>query len=207
MLSGRDERLGVDVDPVLQVLDAMSQEGDCSVGFAQHFAKGNQALKFAIDRISGTNYFARDADVIFTLTDLGERDCFALEIIQRSFPEIPVFGVRFEHPLFSRDDSLDVTDIRQPGKEKKSDPITERMLATLQAVDYQEGGLTFTDWLAATQIVDKDEKPTPSKSTFLRRLNKLKDRKSIFLSAATGKYQLSTEYASRHARATEEASE
>jgi hypothetical protein len=209
LMGGRDERLGVDVDPILQMLDEISLESGCSIGFAQHFAKGNQALKFSIDRISGSNYFARDADVIFTLTDLSEKDCFALEITQRSFPEIVPFGVRFDHPLFIRDASLDVSDIRQPGKEKKTDPITERMLTALQATDYETGGLSTSDWHKATQIVGRDGEPTPSWSTFKRRLEKLKKMldSPVQKSVATGKWMLSPEYATKRAAFAEQGSE
>jgi hypothetical protein len=207
LLKGRDERLGVDVDPVLDTLEAISETAQCSVGFAQHYAKGNQALKFAIDRISGSNYFARDTDVLFTLTDLKDRDTFVVDIIQRSFPEVPPFGVRFEFPLFVRDPSLDITAIRQPGQEKKPDPLTERMLAALHAAD-AEGGLTFTDWLRAVQVEGKGGKPTPSKSTFQRRLDVFKKRGGlVFLSVATNKYGLTPEYAARRAKFTDTESE
>jgi hypothetical protein len=81
------------------------------------------------------------------------------------------------------------------------------MLAVLQAVDY-EGGLTFTEWLRAVQIEGKDGKPVPSKSTFQRRLEKLKKpRGPVYLSAATNKYALSPEYARRRAAFSDDGSD
>jgi hypothetical protein len=173
LFNARDERLGVDISPVLDTLETISENAQCAIAYAQHYAKGNQALKFAIDRISGTNYFTRDADVILTLTDLTPRDCYGVEIIQRSFAEIPSFGVRFEYPLFVRDDSLDVTDIRQPGKEKKtkSDVQADKIIAVLCATDYDKGGMSHAEIMRATGI---------AKSSLTRLLSKLIREKKVF---------------------------
>jgi hypothetical protein len=193
LLNGRDERIGVDIAPVLASLAAIAGDHKCSVGFSAHFAKGNQAQKFAIDRISGSNYFARDADVILVMTELNEPDCYGIEIIQRSFPDIKPFGIRWKNPLFIRDDSLDATDIRQPGKEKKTDELKQRMLAALHVSDF-EGGLSFTQFLKAVQVDNPKGKPTPSKATFVRKLNELTAQKSVLKSVATAKYMLSPQY-------------
>jgi hypothetical protein len=193
LLNGRDERVGVDIAPVLASIASIAGNHKCSVGFSAHFAKGNQAQKFAIDRISGSNYFARDADVILVMTELNAQDCYGVEIIQRSFPDIKSFGIRWKTPLFIRDDSLDATDIRQPGREKKTDELKQRMLAALHASDY-EGGLSFTEFLKAAQIDNPKGKPTPSKATFARKLNELTGQKCVLKSVATGKYILSPQY-------------
>jgi RecA-family ATPase len=198
LMDGKDERLGVDVAPVLGCLETISENAKCSTGFAQHFAKGNQALKFAIDRVSGSNYFARDADVLFIITELAEEDTFSVDIIQRSFPEIQSFGIRWKHPLFVRDDSIDITNIRQPGKEKKeTDPVKDRMLAALHAANY-EGGLTFTEWLRAVQV-KRSGKITPAKKTFCRKLKELIDKEVVEKSIATEKYLLSVNYSQSRA--------
>jgi len=200
LLDGRDERVGMDIAPVLASLGAIGEKAKCSVGFSQHFTKGNQALKFAIDRISGSNYFTRDADVILVMTDLKEPDCYGIEIIQRSFPEIRPFGIRWQCPIFVRDDSLDATDIREPGKDKKSgqksNPVTDRMRSALHASNY-EGGLAFNELLRAVQVRGTNGKPTPSKATFCRKLNEMVRLKEVEKSVATEKYMLTVRYSQK----------
>jgi Tfp pilus assembly protein PilF len=103
------------------------------------------------------------------------------------------------HPLFVRDDSLDITEIKEPGSDKgKIDEVIERMLTALHVAD-PEGGLTFTGWLNVVQTKSKAGKPTPHKRTFQRKLDILKQQKKVILSIATGKYQLSADYAAERA--------
>ena len=199
LLDGRDERLGIDIAPVLASLGSISEKAKCSVGFSQHFTKGNQSQKFAIDRISGSNYFTRDADVILVMTNLNEPDCYGIEIIQRSFPEIKPFGIRWKCPIFVRDDSIDAADIQQPGKESKADPIIDRMLAVLHAANF-DGGLSFTEFLRAVQVKGPTGGPAPGKTTFYRKLTQLIKRKIIEKSVATEKYLLSVEYAEKRTK-------
>ena len=185
LLAGRDENKAGDVAQVLEPLEAMCEEGKTCVAFAQHYAKGNQGSKYAIDRMAGSNVFSRDADVILTLTELREPDCYVVDIKQRSFPEIPSFGVRWIYPLFVRDDSIDIAEIRQAGKEEKQeDEHTGRMLAALRATD-TEGGLSFTKWREASKV---------AKSTFNRRLKALERRKIVYQSKIDGNYMFCSSY-------------
>jgi hypothetical protein len=199
LLDGCDERIGKEVSPILSALAAICEVSHASVGYAQHFAKGNQALKFAIDRISGSNYFVRDADVILVMTDLAEEGCHGVEVIQRSFPDIKPFGIRWQNPIFVRDDSIDVTDIKQPGDNgKKADPITERMLGALHAANY-EGGLTSYEFWHASQVINSKGAMSPSRATFARKLKVLIERKIVEKSVATEKYTLTVQYAQQRA--------
>jgi hypothetical protein len=200
LMDGCDERIGKEVAPILAALAAIGEESKASIGYAQHFAKGNQKVKFAMDRISGSNYFVRDADVILVMTELAEPDCFRVDIIQRSFPDIKPFGIRWQYPIFVRDASIDIANIKEPGEAKeKGDPVSERMLAALHAANY-EGGLTFTELLRAVQVKGKTGNPAPAKSTFAVKLNDLIKRKLVEKSVANDKYLLTTQYADTRAK-------
>ncbi len=94
--------------------------------------------------------------------------------------------------------SLDGTDILQPGKESKVDPVIERMLAALHAANL-EGGLTFTEFFPAVQVKGPVGGLTPGKTTFWRKLNSLIERKFVEKSAATDKYLLSVSYSQKRA--------
>jgi hypothetical protein len=200
LMDGCDERIGKEVAPILAVLATIGGESKASIGYAQHFAKGNQKLKFAIDRISGSNYFVRDADVILVATELVEPDCFRVDIIQRSFPDLRPFGIRWQYPIFVRDEAIDIANIREPGEDKeKTDPVIERMLAALHASNF-EGGLTFTEYLRAVQVKGKTGNPTPARSTFALKLNILIKRKLVEKSVATDKYLLTAQYEATRAK-------
>jgi RecA-family ATPase len=200
LLDGCDERIGKEVAPILAALAAIGEASKASIGYAQHFAKGNQKVKFAMDRISGSNYFVRDADVILVMTELFESDCFRVDVIQRSFPDIKPFGIRWQYPIFVRDASIDIANIKEPSEAKeKGDPVSERMLAALHAANY-EGGLTFTELLRAVQVKGKTGNPTPAKSTFAVKLNDLMKRKLVEKSVANDQYLLTTQYASTRAK-------
>jgi AAA domain len=200
LMDGCDERIGKEVAPILAALADIGEASEASIGYAQHFTKGNQKVKFAMDRISGSNYFVRDADVILVVTELAEPDCFRVDIIQRSFPDIKPFGIRWQYPIFVPDKSIDIANIKEPGEDKeKTDLVIERMLAALHASNF-EGGLTFTEFLRSVQVKGKTGNPSPAKSTFAVKLNTLIKRNLVEKSVATDKYLLTTQYASARAK-------
>ena len=72
-----------------------------------HFAKGNAAAKETIDRISGSGVFARDPDSLITFTKHEEEDAYTIEMVLRNLPPVKPFVVRWQWPLFRREESLD----------------------------------------------------------------------------------------------------
>lgn len=129
--------------------------------YSQHFSKGNQAGKDAMDRISGAGSFARWPDTIMTMTPLDEDECFSVETTMRHFKPIDPFGVRVEHPLVSVDESLDpssLRDARTGGSEPKVKSCA--VLAKL------EDGMTFSEWCDAVGTSD---------STMRRYIRQVKD--------------------------------
>jgi AAA domain len=205
LLGSRDENKAGDVADLLEPLERIADQGQAALAFCHHFAKGSQSLKYAIDRLAGSNVFARDVDVALTLTELDEEDCFVVEIRQRSFPEIKPFGVRWTYPIFVRDDSIDIARLREPGrKTSAADPVTEKMMAALRAADF-EGGLTFTDWISAVQEKNSSGGMSPARSTFNRKLQTLlRPRGPVKKSALTDKYVLSPEHAQKWRNSREE---
>jgi hypothetical protein len=73
-------------------------------------------MKQSIDRISGSGVFARDPDALLTLTALETPDTFTLEANLRTLPPIVPVGLRWEHPIFRIDQTLNTANFRQTGK-------------------------------------------------------------------------------------------
>jgi hypothetical protein len=89
------------------------------VVFGAHYSKGNQAGKDAIDRIGGSGVFARDPDVILTMTPHEEQDAYVIDLTLRALPQLPPLVVRRRGVSFERDAHADASRIRLPDKEGK----------------------------------------------------------------------------------------
>jgi hypothetical protein len=98
----------------LNAIESLSTDTGAAVAFGAHFSKGNQSAKEAIDRISGSGVFARDPDSIMVLTRHEQDGAFTVETILRNFKPLEPFVIRWDFPLFRRDDSLDPARLKQP---------------------------------------------------------------------------------------------
>lgn len=113
-LGDRDENKAGDVASMLNELEAIAVKTGAAIAFGAHYSKGNQAGKESIDRIGGSGVFARDPDAILTMTPHTEEECFTVDTTLRNFPPQKAFVVRWEWPLFHRDEMFDPEDIKKP---------------------------------------------------------------------------------------------
>lgn len=119
-LGGRDENSNADIASLLNEIERMTAQTGAAAVFGAHFSKGNQAGKDAIDRMSGAGTFARDPDVILTMTPHEEADAFVVDLSLRALPHMPPFVVRWQSVIFERDSSADAKAVRKPGKPAKA---------------------------------------------------------------------------------------
>jgi hypothetical protein len=156
-LGGRDENNAGAMGELCNELEALAVQTEAAVVFAAHFSKGNQALKAAIDRISGSGVIARDADAIITLTAHDTPNAYTVEATLRNFPPLEPFVVEWNSPLMVRRPDLNPAQLKQVGGRKPS-YTTADILPLLKA-----GPLTTTEWLKLAE-----KQAGLSKSTFLR---------------------------------------
>ncbi len=92
----------------------------CNVGLllSAHFSKGNQSLKDAIDRVSGSGVWGRDPDTFIAVTPHRIPGAFTVDLTLRNHPEIKAFVVRWKFPLMQLDSNLDPGQLREPSKAK-----------------------------------------------------------------------------------------
>lgn len=121
LLGRRDENKAGDVASLCNEVDRITDETGAAIAFGGHFSKGNQAEKESIDRISGSGVFARDQDTIMTMTSHEDIDCYTVDTTLRVSPPIKQFVVRWEDPVFVRDDGKDPQQLRgsKGGRPKK----------------------------------------------------------------------------------------
>jgi RecA-family ATPase len=119
-LGGRDENSNADIASLLNEIERMTKQTGAAAVFGAHFSKGNQAGKEAIDRMSGAGTFARDPDVILTLTPHEEDEAYVVDLSLRALPHLPPFVVRWRGVVFEPDASADAKAVRKPGKPAKA---------------------------------------------------------------------------------------
>ena len=113
-LGDRDENKAGDVASLCNELERIAVRTGAAMAFGAHYSKGNQAAKESIDRIGGSGVFARDPDSILTMTAHQEEGCFTVDATLRNFPPLKPFVVRWDWPLFTRNEILDPDQLKQP---------------------------------------------------------------------------------------------
>ena len=63
LLNGADANSAGEMQKILAELEQIADRAEAALVYADHFSKGNQAAKKAIDRISGSGVTARDPDI------------------------------------------------------------------------------------------------------------------------------------------------
>lgn len=121
-LGKRDENKAGDIASLCNEIEQLAVQSGAAVVFGAHYSKGNQAGKDAIDRIGGSGVFARDPDVILTMTPHEEKDAYVVDLTLRALPQVDPFVVRWQGVRFERDARADATKVKQPGKAAKEAP-------------------------------------------------------------------------------------
>lgn len=121
-LGGRDENSAGDISQLCNELERVAVETGAAVMYAAHFSKGNQAGKEAMDRISGSGVWTRDADTIITMTKHKEEQdhAYTVDLILRNLPEQEPFVVAWDWPLMTLREDLNPDDLKQVKGRKKS---------------------------------------------------------------------------------------
>ena len=161
-----------DIAQVTAIFDRITEATSAAVIYSQHYGKGNQAAKESINRGAGSGVWARDADVITTMTKHANGDDYlSVEHTLRSFPRIAPFVVQWNFPLFTRALGLDPTDLKQPSKAGR-----EPIYCLDDLVDCLNGQcLTNAEFEAVFM-----KKTNASEATFKRLLSKAEKRNLIY---------------------------
>jgi len=119
-----EENSNDDIADFLLLIESVAHESDALVILTHHFAKGNSAVKSSIDRMSGAGTWARDPDVLISMTESKESDSdspvFVIEPTLRDFAPVQPFAVRWEAPLWIRDNSASCT-LKGAGRPEKDE--------------------------------------------------------------------------------------
>ena len=121
LLAGKDENSAGDIGKLCNDFDRLAEETNAAVLYVAHYSKGNQAGKSAIDRISGSGVFGRDADTIINLTQHEQPNCLTIEFTLRNHKALDPFVVEWEYPLMVRRRELNPAHLKSAISSKKID--------------------------------------------------------------------------------------
>jgi hypothetical protein len=122
-LGARNENDAGDIASLLNEVEQLAAKSGAAVVFGAHFSKGNQAAKESIDRIGGSGVFARDPDVILTMTPHEDDDAHVIDLTLRALPPVKPFVVRWSEAVFAPDHEANPEQLRSaqaPEKKEKT---------------------------------------------------------------------------------------
>jgi RecA-family ATPase len=120
-LGARNENDAGDIASLLNEVEQLASKSGAAAVFGAHFSKGNQAGKESIDRIGGSGVFARDPDVILTMTPHEEDDAHVIDLTLRALPPVKPFVVRWCESIFIADRNADPGALKAPQSSTKSE--------------------------------------------------------------------------------------
>ncbi len=119
LLGDVDENSASEMAKLFNQLEAITVATNATAAYAGHFSKGNQAMKQAIDRISGSGVHGRDPDAIINFTPHKEPDAYTVDVILRYNPPVEAFVVRWKYPVMELAPDLDAKTLRASGGRKQ----------------------------------------------------------------------------------------
>lgn len=163
LMVGKSESSNWGAGLLVHGIEQLMERSGAAVVYAHHFTKGNQAAKKAMDRMSGSGVFARDADTIVTLTEHQLEGCLVVETTQRNMESPAPFVVERNHPVMVVRDDLDPAELHD-GKRSNEHETTDFVRSLLK-----DHPLTTSQWESAAAASGV------SRATFYRKLALLKE--------------------------------
>lgn len=128
MPRGIDENDNGAIADVYNMLDRFAQEIGCAFILIHHTSKGNQAQKSVTDVGAGAGSQSRAADTHLVLRKHKEKGVIVMDSVVRSFRSSEPVCLKWDFPLWRRDDSIDPTDLEGKIEAKKQKTGTDAAL-------------------------------------------------------------------------------
>ena len=130
------------ITQLLNDVEAIAVETNAAVLFSSHFSKGDQSEKEAVDRVSGSGAWARDPDSVLTMTPHEEPDAFTVEATLRNLAPIKPFVVKWDYPLFVRQEDADPDKLKRPkGKGRPVENTPDELLTAMKGTVWRTAEL------------------------------------------------------------------
>lgn len=169
--SGADENNNKDQGHLLAEAERIVTANGAALVLGHHFAKGDASAKNSIDRAAGAGAMARWGDVIATLSEHQQQEAMTLELHLRDFAPVAPIALRWEQPLWRRDDNLDPAKLKTAGRVDDHPPA--KLLGMLKDGMTNKQWFDASGWAEATyrrkrDILTKNKKVISEKGTYRR---------------------------------------
>lgn len=157
----------------------------------QHFSKGNQSEKRAIDSYSGSGVWGRAPDICMAFREHEEEKSYQVSVDQRHWLSPEPFAARFAYPRFELAAELDPENLkRQKPPGRPSVFSTEDLCNLINSDEY----VSYSDLLRRAEV------GKTNKRTFERRLKDAKLQGFLALNPTDSTYFLTSLYLKKHPR-------
>lgn len=155
---GTDENDNGTVAGLYNLIDRYAETLDCAFVLIHHTSKGNQSQKAVTDVGAGAGSQSRAADAHVILRRHREQGCVVMESVVRSFPSVQPVCLRWNWPLWNRDDHLNPDDLE--GKAELKRPRTgaeaaaqeENVLSKIRSLVDKKDPLPKTEFIRKIQM-------------------------------------------------------
>ena len=128
---GTDENSNAAITAIYNKLDALAAQLDCAIVLVHHSSKGNQSAKAITDVGSGAGSQSRAADTHLILRPHQEEGVVVLEAAVRSWPPVEPLCLKWEFPVWRRNDSFDAMALKTAQPKQTLNQIADRVLSAL----------------------------------------------------------------------------
>jgi hypothetical protein len=154
------------------------------VDLLQHFSKGNQSDKRAIDAFSGSGVWGRAPDACLAFREHNDEKCYTVHVDLRHWPPVDNFVVEFDYPRFRVQQQKDPDNLKQSKPGRKS-PFDVHSLCNLLEDD---------EYVTYSSLLRRSSAANVPKRTFDRRLKDAKLNGLLASNPADSTYFLTSSY-------------
>lgn len=178
---------GVVTDLMNRALSVASRLA-CGVILLQHFSKGSQSDKRALDAFSGSGVWGRAPDGALAFREHADERCYTVSCDLRHWPNLEPFVVEYDYPRFRIHSEKDPDDLRvhKPGRKPSSFDV--QALCNLIESD---------EYISFSSLLRRSSAAGATKRTFTRRLKDAKLAGYLQLQPTDSTYFLSSAYVTK----------
>lgn len=170
---------------LMNAAQALGKSSGAGVALLQHFSKGSQTDKRALDAFSGTGVWGRAPDTCVTFRELTTDRAYQVTCDFRAHPSTEPFAVNFVMPRFRYNQNLDPDDLKQPKRGASKKYSSEDVCNAIDDAEY----VSYSNLLRRLQWKER---------TFARYLLEAKKKNWLSQNVTEQTYFLTSQYLKSH---------
>jgi len=190
MLAGNglsESDAGVVIDVLNRALE-VAKKLKAGIDLLQHFSKGNQSEKRAIDAFSGSGVWGRAPDACVTFREHEDEKCYTVTVDLRHWAPVESFVVEWDYPRFRVAAAKDPEQLKV---HKTGRPIAFSAESLCKLVEDDE-------YVSFAHLKRRAEAANVKKNTFERRLKDAKERGYLAMNPTDSTYFLTSSYLGKY---------